>query len=130
MPLPKVSITILSVSRGDRAVTVARLSDAKGRSRSAVQNGTKVKTALGLVRTSLEALRQPARVEILSNNAEWLTRIRQAQRNTALGAELEKHQVEYRHARGKAMGELGRLAYAAGQRRLQEQQAETPAAAD
>ena len=57
-------------------------------------------------------------MEILSNNAVFLTGIQRASRNSLLEIELEKHQVTYSHRRGEAMGQLGRQAYAAGERKL------------
>ena len=85
---------------------------------------------LFVVGQSLAALTRPAQVIVVSNDQAALTAMEQAAHRSKLGGPhaaeyagyavaAEAHEVEYRFARGEAMGELGKTAYQAGRRRLE-----------
>ena len=137
MALPKVTVTALSV--GGRLpskprVSVALMSAASGRSRTAQhasenRNGNRW-AMLFVVGQSLAALKRPAQVIVVSNDQAALTAMKQGAHRSELGGPhaaeyagyavaAEAHEVEYRFARGEAMGELGKTAYQAGRRRLE-----------
>ena len=75
---------------------------------------------LCVVGQSLAALKRPAQVSVVCNDARALTAMKQAAHRSELGGEhaaeyaayaaAEPHEVEYRFARGEAMGELGKAA--------------------
>ena len=78
---------------------------------------------LCVVGQSLAALKRPAQVSVVCNDARALTAMKQAAHRSELGGEYaaaaEPHEVEYRFARGEAMEELGKAAYREGLRRLE-----------
>ena len=128
MKLPKVSVTALSVGGrrpSEQRVSVALMSTASGRSRTAQhasenRNGNRW-AMLFVVGQSLATLKRPAQVSVVYNDARALTAMKQAAHRSELGGEhaaeyaayaaaAEPHEVEYRFARGEAMGELGKAA--------------------
>ena len=104
MKLPRVTVTALSVGarQSDRRMSVAVLSSVSGRTRTAhlSQHGSGRQPLCAAVRG------RP--VPGGEHAAEY-----------AAYAAAEPHEVEYRFARGEAMGELGKAAYREGLRRLE-----------
>lgn len=135
MKLPRVTVTALSVGarQSDRRMSVAVLSSVSGRTRTAhCPSMDRVGNRFALlcvVGQSLAALKRPAQVSVVCNDARALTAMKQAAHRSELGGEhaaeyaayaaAEPHEVEYRFARGEAMGELGKAAYREGLRRLE-----------
>ena len=134
--LPKVAVTALSVggSQPLARVSVAVLSSASGRSRTAQcasDNRQEKRWAmLSVVAQSLASLQRPAHVKVVCNDRRALIDMKQAAHRSELGgphaahyaayaAAAAPHDIEYRFARGEAMGELGKAAYRAGMEHLE-----------
>ena len=121
--MPTVDLTVLQVSHGDprETVAVARLSYG-GKSRTSVRPGGRGKRgSSALVKAAADALadlKRPCLVRVTCNDKWALGLMRKPADGSAFAAAAARHRLQLQHARGDAMGDLGRQAYAAGQRRI------------
>ena len=130
-------MTALSVGGhgpSDQRVSVAVLSSSSGRTRTAQRASDNRRdkrwAMLWVVAQALAALKRPAQVTVVCNDRGALTDMQRAAHRSELGgdhaaeyaaytAAAGPHDIEYRFARGEAMGELGKAAYEEGLRRLE-----------